>query len=111
MEQAEQTLNASKTAPPLPSTSGSLFQRLRWAVRLWIFKSVVVTALFAIRRIKSAETQKVSATYTKRYTVRSALENRVFIPKDWKPGQKLPLYIDIHGGGFAIADPQTGNYV
>lgn len=47
-------------------------------------------------------------TYTKRYKVRSMLKNRIFIPENWKAGTKLPLYIDIHAGGFALCDPQTG---
>lgn len=33
------------------------------------------------------------------------LECRVFIPKTYQSGTKLPLYIDMHGGGFMGASP------
>jgi acetyl esterase/lipase len=35
----------------------------------------------------------------------SALTNRIFIPPTHKPGQTLPLYLNIHGGGFALCNP------
>jgi hypothetical protein len=101
----------SKTTIPPPSVVSppiSLLSRLNRAVRLWSFKFFVTTALALFRTVKRGEVHAVRPTYTKRYNVRPMLENRVFIPKNWKAGTKLPLYIDIHGGGFAICDPQTG---
>ncbi|RYF43214.1 MAG: DoxX family membrane protein [Cytophagaceae bacterium] len=44
-------------------------------------------------------------TYRKMYPIGARLMNEVWIPSSWKPGQSLPLYIDIHGGGFALGDP------
>jgi acetyl esterase/lipase len=44
--------------------------------------------------------------YTKNYPCRPHLQNRVFIPKNHKACELLPLYLDIHGGGFAVCDPQ-----
>src|SRR6202044_3816553 len=40
------------------------------------------------------------------YPCRPLLQNRVFIPKNLQDGELLPLYLDIHGGGFAVCDPQ-----
>jgi acetyl esterase/lipase len=34
------------------------------------------------------------------------LKNRIFRPRD-TGGKPLPLYLDIHGGGWATADPET----
>jgi acetyl esterase/lipase len=45
-------------------------------------------------------------TFTKSYPCQPALKHRIFIPKAYKSGDPLlPLYLDIHGGGFAILDP------
>lgn len=93
----------SIVAPPL-----SLLARLNYAARLWTFKFFVTTALGLFRIIKRQEVSATRPSYTKRYAIRPMLENRIFIPKNWESGTKLPLYIDIHGGGFALCDPQTG---
>lgn len=45
-------------------------------------------------------------TCTKSYPVRPSLINRIFIPRGHVAGTLLPLYIDIHGGGFCILTPQ-----
>ena len=58
------------------------------------------------RTIKAREMKRIGPAYTKRYDVRPMLENRVFIPKSYQSGMNLPLYIDVHGGGFAVGDPQ-----
>lgn len=58
------------------------------------------------RRIKAQEFKGKDPNYTKRYDVRPMLEHRVFLPSSYQPGVKLPLYLDIHGGGFAVGDPQ-----
>lgn len=96
---------ASFLPPPL-----SLLTRLSYALQLWVFKFFVATALGLFRIFKRSEVEAVKPTYTRRYKVLPMLENRVFIPKDWKAGTKIPLYIDIHGGGFALCDPQTGTH-
>lgn len=94
---------SSVVSPPL-----SLLSRFNYAARLWSFKFFVVNALGLFRFAKRAEVNAAKPTYTKRYDIRPMLENRVFMPKNLKVGTKLPLYIDIHGGGFALCDPQTG---
>lgn len=42
----------------------------------------------------------------KRYRVRPRLINRIFRPKT-SDNELLPLFIDVHGGGWAVADPDT----
>jgi acetyl esterase/lipase len=41
---------------------------------------------------------------TKPYPIRPHLTNRIFIPPTHKPGQTLPLYLNIHDGGFALCN-------
>ena len=94
--------------PPIVSPPLSLLTRLNYAAQLWTFKFIVTTALGLFRMVRRGEVTAVKPTYTKRYKVRSMLKNRIFIPENWKAGTTLPLYIDIHGGGFALCDPQTG---
>ena len=97
-----------KPIPPLPSKSLSFFQRVIYGVRVWTFKLSVIVVLGIIRRMKRSHFKKISPTYTKRYDTRPTLEHRVFIPRDWKAGDLLPLYINVHGGGFTIADAGIG---
>jgi acetyl esterase/lipase len=40
------------------------------------------------------------------YDIRPGLENRIFRPQN-SEDEKLPLYLDVHGGGWAVADPET----
>ena len=49
---------------------------------------------------------KLRPTIVKAYPCRPHLRNRIFIPKSHKPGDILPIYLDLHGGGFAICDAQ-----
>jgi acetyl esterase/lipase len=42
----------------------------------------------------------------KTYDVRPRLKNRIFLP-EISQNEQLPLYIDVHGGGWAVADPET----
>lgn len=44
-------------------------------------------------------------TLVKSYPIRPKLKNRFFIPQSHKAGEVLPLYIDVHGGGFALCHP------
>lgn len=93
--------SSSIIAAPLP-----LLARLILAFKCWGFKSLSYCGLNLMYYLKARERAKYAPTYTKTYDVRSMLPNRVFIPSSYKPGTKLPLFIDIHGGGFAMGDPR-----
>jgi acetyl esterase/lipase len=45
-------------------------------------------------------------TYIKRYPVGAKLENEIWIPSAHQADTKLPLFIDIHGGGFVLGAPR-----
>jgi acetyl esterase/lipase len=86
--------------PPLP-----YFSRLVTALRVWFFKSFVSLALRFLPLIYRG----VQPNFTKYYDVRPSLECRVFLPANAK-SDKLPLYINIHGGGFAICNPSVDDH-
>ena len=115
-------------SPPsssMPTTSNlfprqPFFTRLSLFFRVWSFKTFVFFGLRLLRLTKRAQIQSVAATYTKTYPSCPGLECRVFLPpsvsstpasssstEESQPQKPLlPLYINIHGGGFAIGDPQ-----
>ena len=107
MSTTENAIRTGEILPPIINPPLPLTDRLNCAVRLWAFKGLVVAALAVIRTVWRSDFDKHKPTYTKRYAAQPTLENRIFIPTDWKSGERLPLYIDIHGGGFALCDPQT----
>ena len=45
-------------------------------------------------------------TVVKAYACRPHLRNRIFFPKSCRAGDSLPLYLDLHSGGFALTDAQ-----
>ncbi|RMZ76730.1 hypothetical protein DV737_g4699, partial [Chaetothyriales sp. CBS 132003] len=89
-----------------------LATRIYYAIRLWGFKFVVWTFLRFVRlrhRILSA----LGPNLTRVYQIRPSLENRIYWPPSYNPksGEKLPLFISIHGGGFALADPSVDDHL
>ena len=89
-------------AAPLPFTT-----RINCAIRLWAFKIFVYIVLRFFRLFKPTP-RSMRPTLTKTYPVRPSIVNRVFIPRSYESGNKpLSLYISIHGGGFALCDPQV----
>ncbi|MCJ1340063.1 hypothetical protein MMC09_005357 [Bachmanniomyces sp. S44760] len=89
-------------AAPIPFPA-----RVSYGIHLWLLK-ILSKIFFAYIRYVKPEPEETRPTYIKRYPVRSMIKNRVFVPRSYKAGEKaLPLYIDIHGGGFAVCDPQV----
>jgi acetyl esterase/lipase len=79
--------------------------RLNCFIRLWFFK-LVVCIVFVIHRLFYPQPAAFRPTFVKRYPCRPTLRNRIFFPPGYRPGELLPLYLNIHGGGFAVCDPQ-----
>lgn len=79
------------------------FKRLRLAIRLHIFKTLASIFLRVIIHLPGIVDTSTLPTFTKSYPYQSNLKNRIFVPKSYRSGgAPLPLYIDIHGGGFAL---------
>jgi len=91
---------------PLSSTLLPLTTRVSYFLQLWALK-IGVSISFSLMRLLKRSLAAYKPTYTKNYPCRPHLQNRVFIPKNRKDvSELLPLYLDVHGGGFALCDPQ-----
>ena len=94
---------APKKYPP----TLSVFKRLQLAIRLHLFRFVTST-LIKLIHLPGIRDNSILPTFTNVYPCQPTLKNRVFVPKSWKSGDALlPLYIDIHGGGFALMSPMS----
>jgi len=81
----------------------SLRHRATSWCRIWFLKSLI-TFFVVIANLPGL--RKYGPTLIKVY--QKGLSNRVFVPKSWSKGDPpLPLYIDIHGGGFCICSPHV----
>jgi acetyl esterase/lipase len=84
----------------------SFWNRLVLSLRLWNLKGLVKVLFFVIRLVKPLPASNLP-TLKRYYKVRPHLENRIFMPRTYTKTKNYPLYIDIHGGGFCIQDPQV----
>ncbi|KAI0007585.1 alpha/beta hydrolase fold protein [Xylariaceae sp. FL0662B] len=94
-----------ESAPPLLKVRLPLPHRLNCLLRLWALKALVFV-VYAIDRLLHPPLPSLRPTLIKRYPCRPALQTRVFYPPNYRAGDLLPLYLNIHGGAFAVGDPQ-----
>lgn len=97
---------ADESFDPLPKDLLPFSHRLNCFIWLWLCK-LIASIFFIFRRTFYPSPAATRPTLLKRYPCRPRLQNRVFFPPNYKAGDLLPLYLDIHGGGFAFGDPQT----
>ncbi|KAK6005914.1 hypothetical protein QM012_007556 [Aureobasidium pullulans] len=96
----------AEATPPTPAshTPKPLTARIRLWLRLWMFKLTVRSLLGTLRFFRYKGMGSLQPTYRK--SLGSAgLVHDIWLPPNYRQGEKLPLYIDIHGGGFAVGDP------
>jgi acetyl esterase/lipase len=97
--------------------TNSFLKRLKYFILLYTLKATVSVFLFLYRlpvlsSLLPLPKQPFFATaqpptLIKYYPCRPTLQTRIFIPNSWKARDApLPLYIDIHGGGYSITDAQ-----
>lgn len=90
---------------PLPKERLSFLHRLNCFFQLWLLKSLA-GLYFLYLRLTTPVQQSIQPTLVKTYTSRPNLPVRIFYPRCYGPAQSklLPLYLNIHGGGFALCD-------
>ena len=96
--------------PPIPiiSPPPPIIRTLYYALRLWSFKILVDVFIRVFPYFRDIP----KPSYTKVYPQRPMITNRIFVPSSFQPGDKpLPLYIDIHGGGFVLCNPSVDDRV
>jgi acetyl esterase/lipase len=87
-----------KLRPPFPHRVNCFF-------RIWSFK-LAASILFPLVRLIEPPGPETRPTLIKKYPCRPRLECRVFFPSNYESGKSLPVYFNIHGGGFACCDAQ-----
>jgi acetyl esterase/lipase len=93
------------SAEPIVSRLPPLHLRLAYFISLWSFKAFFQLGLSA-GRLLPRRRKDLLQPEVKAYEVRPDLKNRIFRPQDSEE-EELPLYLDVHGGGWAVADPET----
>ncbi|KAF8866926.1 prolyl oligopeptidase-like protein [Acephala macrosclerotiorum] len=97
---------AATPRSPIYPKPVSFIRHLYFAIRVHFFKSLT-NAFFGILGLPGLRDNSILPTFTKVYPCQPKLTNRVFIPKSYKPDDGLlPLYLDIHGGGFVLMSPK-----
>ena len=92
------------STPPQIDPVPPLLIRLSLGAQAWAFKAVINTIFATFRLLRPSVFSSYAPTYSKKYPVRPTLACRFFIPKTYQAGSSLPLYVNIHGGGFFAGD-------
>lgn len=93
---------ASQSAAPIRRPPFPFLTRLYFACKLYTIKFLTKGFLIVLN-LPGIRNRANQPTFTKVYPVQPSLRHRIFIPKSYKSGDPLlPLYLDIHGGGFAL---------
>ncbi|KAH8812050.1 prolyl oligopeptidase-like protein [Xylogone sp. PMI_703] len=92
---------------PVQMPSASFFQGVVHRIRIGFIRLLTDT-IMNILDLPGIRDPSTQPTFKKSYPCQPTLTHRVFVPKTWKSGDPaLPLYIDLHGGGYALFKPQV----
>ena len=98
-----------KALNPLLWVRLPLLKRLRYFAIIYLLKvNLRVRRSFAnsLSCLVACPSQVVHEPSLKVYPCRPKLTHRIYFPETYQPGECLPLYINIHGGGFAFSTPE-----
>ncbi|EDN90641.1 hypothetical protein SS1G_00041 [Sclerotinia sclerotiorum 1980 UF-70] len=96
--------------PPLPSgpiypPTLSIWKRITFAIKVRLLKTIS-NIFIAIMTNPYNRSRATLPTFTKTYPKHPSLTHRIWIPSTYQSGDApLPLYLNIHGGGFVIGKP------
>lgn len=95
---------------PIIAELESLDLRVQYFFLIWTVKITIALRLAYLRVFRP--TPETRPTLVKTYTCRPKLPVRVFLPQARREGNTtaLPLYVDIHGGGFATCDASIDDH-
>lgn len=91
--------------PELISVPPPCYLRVAYFISIWSFKAAILVGL-RLRRTFAFKSRRSQKPEVKTYSIRPMLKNRIFRPQG-SSSERLPLYLDLHGGGWAVADPET----
>ncbi|EHL00555.1 putative AB hydrolase superfamily protein [Glarea lozoyensis 74030] len=101
------TMDNTNTKDPVYLDTFPLTTRIGLFLRVHALK-LLTSTIFLFLNLPGVRDPKIQPTYTKKYASRPTLETRVYIPRSYKSGDALlPLYLSIHGGGFALMAPKA----
>lgn len=90
-----------------------------WAPITWSTRCLYLFVIYIVKGVLFCQWQLAKAkrllgitagsnskpAFSKTYPERPKLKHRFFFPDSYDSGSSLPLYIDVHGGGFAFGSP------
>jgi acetyl esterase/lipase len=88
---------------PLIKVQPPFSHRVNCFLHIWGFK-IAASILFPLIKLIDPPGPETRPTLIKKYPCRPRLECRVFFPSNYESGKSLPVYFNIHGGGFACCD-------
>ncbi|KAE8440744.1 hypothetical protein EG329_006623 [Mollisiaceae sp. DMI_Dod_QoI] len=96
---------------PLPNPTLPLLTRISYRASLLTFHALS-RVFFTIRRIFKSPTPGTIPTLIKSYPSTPHLKNRIFYPPTYTSSSAPPpLYLSMHGGGFAFGEPALDDIV
>lgn len=80
--------------------------QIGYTIGVWTLKAAISTGLFLVRYFTYSPPNSIIPEI-KSYPARPALKNRIFRPGTGdNPDAPLPLYLDVHGGGWSLSAPE-----
>lgn len=93
-------------APTLVKVQLSLPHRLCCFICLWLAK-LAAGLIFPLIGFFHPLPLATRPTLINKYSCRPRLGCRIYFPPNYEPGQLLPLYFNIHGGGFVLGNAES----
>jgi acetyl esterase/lipase len=90
---------------PLLYSKAPITSRISYFLKLWSLKIFQRIGFILVRTLKPTP-DRIRPSFLKAYPCRPHLRHRIFIPRSRKPWEQLPLYLDAHGGGYALCDAE-----